>query len=196
MDKLLSDSLSNFLNVYVFHWTPSRAIWIGGYSLSWDARCSGIYIGFGASAIYQLIANKNAKDLPSLPLLISFTLFFFPLMIDVMAIKFGFKQPSNDIRYLTGLLFGMAFSVYLFPVFTSLFLHRRTCKNDSASVNSFKGFGVLLVFIGAIFFLKRYDHIATYFFLETLAFWGFISLFGLLFVFSIRNILCLLIKFR
>lgn len=169
--------MSEFLNTYIFHWLPSRAIWIAGHTLSWDARCAGIYIGFGIGVLYHLVTDRKAKNLPPLPILITSTFLFFPLFIDVFAISYGFREPSNDIRYLTGLLFGMAFSVYLFPPFIML-SHNRA--HDHPAINSFYRFALLLTFIGGAFFLKAWNTTLSYVILESLSFAGFASLFGTL----------------
>ena len=169
--------LSEFLNTYIFHWLPSRAIWIAGHTLSWDARCAGIYIGFGIGVLYHLMTDRKAKNLPPLPILITNTLLFLPLFIDVFTITYGSREPSNDIRYLTGLLFGMAFSVYLFPPFI-MFSHDRA--HDRSAIHSFSIFALLLIFIAGAFFLKAWDAAISYVILESLSFAGFISLFGIL----------------
>ncbi|MDP2279840.1 MAG: DUF2085 domain-containing protein [Nitrospirota bacterium] len=169
--------MSEFLNTYIFHWLPSRAIWIAGHTLSWDARCAGIYIGFGIGVLYHLVTDRKAKNLPPLPILITSTFLFFPLFIDVFAISYGFREPSNDIRYLTGLLFGMAFSVYLFPPFIML-SHDRA--HDHPAINSFSIFTLLLIFIAGAFFLKAWNTTLSYVILESLSFAGFASLFGTL----------------
>ena len=169
--------MPEFLNTYIFHWLPSRAIWIAGHTLSWDARCAGIYIGFGIGVLYHLVTDRKAKNLPPLPILITSTFLFFPLFIDVFAISYGFREPSNDIRYLTGLLFGMAFSVYLFPPFIML-SHDRA--HDHPAINSFYRFALLLIFIVGAFFLKAWNTKLSYVILESLSFAGFASLFGTL----------------
>jgi len=47
---------------YLLHWTPERAIWLGGQTLSWDARCAGIYAGFGIALLVQLIWHCHVKS--------------------------------------------------------------------------------------------------------------------------------------
>lgn len=169
--------MPEFLNTYIFHWLPSRAIWIAGHTLSWDARCAGIYIGFEIGLLYHLATDRKARNLPPLPILITNTFLSLPLFIDVFTIYYGFREPSNDIRYLTGLLFGMALSVYLVPTFIMFFFDK---AHGRPTINSFPKFVLLLVFIAGVFFLKAWDNIICYFFLESLSFAGFASLFGLL----------------
>lgn len=170
--------LLDFLNTYIFHWHPSKAIWIGGHSLSWDARCSGIYIGFGIGVLYHLTVSRKAKNLPPWIILFANSLLFIPLLLDVFTIQYGFRQPSNDIRYFTGLLFGAAFSVYLYPAFIMLVYSR---GYDSAVIGSLRRFVLLIVLIAGAFFIKTYDSFFVYVIMETLAVFGFLSLFMILF---------------
>lgn len=181
--------MADFLNTYLFHWHPSKAIWIGGHSLSWDARCAGIYIGFGIGVLYHLAVDKKAKNLPSRSILFVNTLLCALLFLDVFTIKYGFRQPSNDIRYLTGLLFGTAFSVYLYPAFITLVYSK---GHDSTAVNSLRRFAVFLVLISGAFFIKTYDSFFVYAALETLAYFGFLSLFTIL-IFGASKALRLLV---
>lgn len=164
-----------FLNQYLFHWSPDKAIFIGGQSLSWDARCAGIYIGYGLGGLYHIFVAKRTNALPALPILIIITLLFLPLFLDVFSLKLGLRHPSNDIRYLSGLMFGYALSVYLYPAFIRLYSDE---KHSKASISSFGKLYVPLVLIGTAFFLKYWDLIVSYVILQTLAFWGFLSLFA------------------
>lgn len=168
--------MADFLNTYIFHWLPSKAIWISGHTLHWDARCSGIYIGFGIGIVCHLIANRKTNALPQWPVLIVNTLLFLPLFIDVITIKYGLRGPSNDIRYLTGLFFGMAFSVYLYPAFM---VHVLRGTHESAGMSPSR-FTALFMLVVAAFSLRFWDSVIAYFTLETLSFWGFIGLFVML----------------
>jgi uncharacterized membrane protein len=169
--------LYEFLNTYIFHWAPSKAIWIGGHTLSWDARCAGIYAGFGIGLLYHFFSDKKAKNLPPLPILVAATLLFPPLFIDVFTIKYALRVASNDIRYLTGLLFGSAFSIYLYPSFVMLSISR---GHDRPAISSLYKLAALLSFIIAAFLLKAWDTVFAYVILEALSFWGFLSLFAIL----------------
>lgn len=166
------------LNTYLFHWLPSKAIWIGGHTLSWDARCSGIYIGFETGVLYHFVPDKMAKNLPQRLILLASTLLFLPLFLDVFAIKYGFKEASNDMRYLTGLLFGVAFSIYLYPTFITVSSNK---GHNRATINSLFRFVVLLTIIIGNFFMKSWNNIVAYAILETLSILGFVSLFSILF---------------
>jgi uncharacterized membrane protein len=168
--------LWDFFNVYVFHWIPAKAIWIGGHTLSWDARCSGIYIGFGTGLAWHLTANRKIAALPPWPLLVINLLFFLPLFIDVLTIYSGIRMPSNDLRYLTGLFFGMALSVVVYPAF----IIATHWASRGASSLSPRIFITLVALIFGAFFMKSWDSWIAYGILEVLAISGFVSLFSML----------------
>jgi uncharacterized membrane protein len=165
------------LNRYLFHWLPEKAIWIGGHTLSWDARCAGIYIGFGAGVLCQLAAGRTRGRLPSVRVALLAALFMLPLFVDVLAIAAQFKAPSNDMRYATGLLWGAAFSIYLFPAFLIL---ARPPGHAPAEVAPRKFIALLAAACASAWFLKGWDHLVAYGILETLAIFGCLGLAGIL----------------
>ena len=162
--------MADFLNTYVFHWVPEKAIYIGGQSLLWDARCSGIYIGFGIGVLWMILSGRTSNNLPPWPILLVNTFMFAPMFIDLISLWTGVRKPSNDIRYLTGILFGGALSMYLYPAFTTI-----VYRNDK-SYTSIKFFPIytlfLLVSIGA-FFIKEIDCIFVFWMLYGLSVLGF-----------------------
>ena len=166
-----------FLDIYLFHWMPEKAIWIGGHTLSWDARCSGIYMGFGVGILYHLLFGRKAKNLPPLTIIFTISLLFIPLFIDVMTATYGIRPPSNDIRFLTGLLFGQALSAYLYPAFITLTV-ASGCEK-SAIDRWYKFFG-LLVMTAGVFSAKDLQNIVAYYILEALAVFGCLSLFTII----------------
>lgn len=169
--------MHEFLSTYIFHWAPSKAIWIDGHTLSWDARCAGIYVGFGISVLFHFFSDKKTKNLPALPILIAHTLLFLPLFIDVFTVKYGLREASNSMRYLTGLLFGSTIGIYLYPSFVMLWISSR---HDRSALNAPYKLAVLLSLVIGAFFLKSWDNIIVYVVLEMLSFWGFLSLFVML----------------
>lgn len=169
--------MSDLLNTYIFHWEPSKAIWIGGHTLSWDARCSGIYIGFAVGVLCQVAINrKSYKSLPS-NLFIVNALLFLPLFFDVFTVRYGLRVASNDMRYLTGLLFGEAFSAFLYPAFITLTNAEADGKRQQYSL---KEFVLPFFFIVYMFFLKEWNNLLAFGILELTGIGGFLSLFGIL----------------
>ena len=116
--------------------------------------------------------------LPPLPILLSITLLFvMPLFLDVGTVSFGIRQPSNNLRFLTGLLFGQALSVYIYPAFITLSV-AKACERSA--IDSWrKVIGLTVVAAGA-FWLKSLQHVVTFYILETLAVVGCLSLFAVI----------------
>lgn len=166
-----------FLDIYLFHWMPEKAIWIGGNTLSWDARCAGIYVGFGIGIMYHLLFSRNAKNLPPLAMLLTVSLLFVPLFLDILTIRYGIRQPSNSLRFLTGILFGQALSVYLYPAFNTLTV--ATACERTVIDSWYKLIGLPVIAVWALA-LTHLQHLAVYYILEILAVFGCLSLFALL----------------
>src|SRR6185503_1255622 len=97
-------AVTGILDAVLLHWTPEKAIWIGDLTLPWDARCAGIYIGFGVGTLFHLIVEARANRLPPLPALLFFAGLLAPLFIDVGTAQLGLRSASNDWRLLTGAL--------------------------------------------------------------------------------------------
>lgn len=121
--------------------------------------------------LVQLAAHWKTWKLPSVRLLGIHT------FLDVFSTVHGFRAPSNDARYLTGLLFGGAFSVYLFPAFILLALFRNYGQRRTGALKYLAPF---LVIAAAAFFLKEWDSRIAYGVLESLGIFGFLSLLGIL----------------
>jgi uncharacterized membrane protein len=167
--------VAEFLNTWFFHWAPAKAIWMGGHTLSWDARCAGIYAGFGAGLLCQLAGRRKGRGAPPMWLLAACILCMLPLFLDVASIYLGYHPPSNDTRFLTGLLFGGALSACLLPAF--IVLMRPTGPGDRTA-----GAGVFFmpIAIAAAFFLKGWDSVVAYGALEALCVFGCLGLFLIL----------------
>jgi uncharacterized membrane protein len=165
--------LSDVLNELFFHWSPDKALWIGTHTLSWDARCAGIHIGFGMGIVWHLIVGRKAGRLPPFALLIPAGLLLVPLFADILSLHYGMRLPSNDWKFLTGLTFGQAASVFLYPAFVTLAVTRR---EDRAALTTARGFGGLLLLDAAAFLAKSPDSVVAYYVLEFLGIFGNVSL--------------------
>jgi uncharacterized membrane protein len=106
--QLIEDiiNLFNFIGGLVCHQRPERTLWIGGRYLPVCARDSGAYIGLLLGFILLwFLRNKEAKGPPNLYVSLAMTL---PLWIDSFGQVLGFWTSTNDLRLITGLLFGTA----------------------------------------------------------------------------------------
>jgi len=111
------DSLSrSFFASYsrVCHQKAERSIFIFGGQMAVCARCFGIYLGFLVGTIalpmYSKIENVRIPD-AKLVLLSAI-----PLAIDGLTQLTGFRESNNELRLLTGFLFGLIVISYLIPL--------------------------------------------------------------------------------
>jgi uncharacterized membrane protein len=169
--------LLEFLNTWLFHWEPARAIWIAGHTLSWDARCSGIYVGFAVGVAYHAFLRISTRKLPSGGFLILNGMLFLPLFLDVLSVGYGLRTPSNDIKYATGLAFGATLSLYLITALATLMRLDGSLRETRESITYFLPCAAV---IAAAFFLKDWRSVVAYGILEGLSFLGFLSLAGVL----------------
>ncbi len=176
---------AELINTYIFHWVPEKAMYVGGYSLIWDARCAGIYTGFGVGLVWMFLVGRKNKNLPPWPILLVNAFLFGPIFIDLVSIWIGLRNTSNNIRYLTGILFGGAFSVYLYPAFITLVFPG---GENRASLNSLARYGIFLFAVISAFFVKEMDNIIIFVALSGLSFIGFGGLIVILLISLMKGI--------
>lgn len=165
--------------VYVLHWVPEKAIYIGGHSLPWDARCSGIYVGIGFGFVWLLFTAIRCCKLPKLPILCLNTIMFLPMIVDITTLWFKLRAPSNDIRYLTGLMFGSSLSMYAYPVFVSILSSN---SHEKSCIDTHKKYVFFLISLVLVFFLKSLDNNASFLISYGLAVFGFVGIFTILLI--------------
>lgn len=108
--------LFNFIGSLVCHQRPERTLWIGGHYLPVCARDTGALVGLSLGyGIILFLRKKGAKGPPHLYVTLSMLL---PMLVDSFAQLFGFWASTNDVRLLTGLLFGTALAPMLVYVLT------------------------------------------------------------------------------
>lgn len=168
--------MAELLARYIFHWLPEKAIWLGGQTLSWDARCAGIYAGFGIALLFHLLYRRHQCTLPSWTLLATAAVLSLPLFVDVTTIHYALRPPDNTIRHLTGVLFGISFCSLLYPA-VALLAGRQADSSDRLTPARLL---MLAVAGAAVSLLTRYDHPFSFYLLESLAWTGFIGLAGLI----------------
>jgi len=108
--------LFNFIGSLVCHQRPERTLWIGGHYLPVCARDTGALIGLSLGyGLILFLRKKGAKGPPHLYVTLVMLL---PMLIDSFAQLFGFWTSTNDVRLLTGLLFGTALAPMLVYMLT------------------------------------------------------------------------------
>ena len=103
-------SAFDYIGSLVCHQLPARTLWIGGYYLPVCARDTGVYLGFYIGYLLLPMRKKEARGLPNLWI----TLFMvMPLAVDAGTQFIGLRTSINELRLLTGLLFGAALAPLL-----------------------------------------------------------------------------------
>ena len=176
--------MAYFFEKYIFHWTPEKAIYLDGFSLLWDARCAGIYSGFGFGLIFHLFGGWRNKNLPSFNIVVFNTLMFLPMFFDILTLWLELRKPSNDIRFLTGIFFGGAFCIWLYPAFISLFSQSKY----KTTIKSFTHYICFLSLCLTTFILKYIDNIVSFIFLMLLSCLGFVGIFIIFLVYFIKKL--------
>lgn len=99
------------------HQLPERSLFIFGYQMAVCSRCFAIYVSFLIGGIaFWLIRNKlKPWDIKY------YVLFCIPMAIDGFTQLFGFRESTNELRILTGGIFGLASALYIFPYLETIF---------------------------------------------------------------------------
>ena len=178
--NLLSEILDT-IGFSICHQLPERTLYLGGRYLPVCARDTGIYIGFLA-VLFGLLFFKRlrGRSLPKPPLIYLILALAFPMVLDAVGSYLGLFQTTNINRVLTGLLFGGAVPLILFPIIDEAI----TKREDQPPVirNPFEFVpllaGILLLFIGIIITKGE----VGYWILAVLSIVGLLVLYYLLFL--------------
>lgn len=175
------------LNPFIFHWVPEKAVNIGGQSLLWDARCAGIYIGIGVGLLWHGVIAPTSSLLPSRSVRRLIWAMLLPMVLDLLSIIASLREPSNNVRLATGIVFGGAFIALVYPALASL------CVRQGRDVSAFGGMTSLVSFeavSGVPVVLIWTDATSAFYIVQALAFIGFAGLlviFGLTFGVAARR---------
>jgi len=101
----------DFIGSLFCHQRPDRTLSIGGHYLPVCARDTGVFVGLLLGYLSLVfLRNREAKGPPDLYVSSAMTL---PLWVDSFGQLFGFWTSTNDLRLITGLLFGTALAPLL-----------------------------------------------------------------------------------
>lgn len=100
----------NYIGHLVCHQLPDRNLWIGGHYLPVCARCTGAYLGFYIGYLLLPMRKKEACGPPNLWIT---SLMVAPMIFDAGTQLIGLRTSTNELRLVTGLLFGAALSPFL-----------------------------------------------------------------------------------
>jgi len=151
----------NNIGNLVCHQIPERTLWIGGRYLPVCARDTGAYLGFYIGYLLLSMRKKEACGPPNLWV----SLFMIAPMIVDAGIQFiGLRTSTNELRLITGLLFGAALAPFLvyslaqiptsrrLPILRN-FLPKSVNLDDKNSWLSHQALGFGLLIAVALFFL-------------------------------------------
>ncbi len=110
----------------VFHWVgyglchqlPERSLFAGGLQLPVCARDTGIYAGFVLSLIVIALVERGRRpsELSRPWLVLVGALIFGTMVADGVSSYVGWRETTNDLRLLTGLLAGYAMTLVVVPM--------------------------------------------------------------------------------
>jgi uncharacterized membrane protein len=102
--------LYNLIGRLVCHQLPERTLWVGGHYLPVCARDTGVYLGFFLGYILLIRRRKDSCGPPNLWMT---SLMVLPMIIDAGTQWVGLRTSTNELRLITGLLFGVAIAPFL-----------------------------------------------------------------------------------
>ncbi len=144
----------DFIGRLVCHQKPERTLWIGGHYLPVCARDTGALVGLLLGYILLLFLRRKVAKGP--PNLYFSSVMMLPLLIDSFGQLLGFWTSTNDIRLLTGLLFGTALApllIYvlsLYPLEGKIPVMRRIQPEKAILDDKESWFGAKALFFGTI----------------------------------------------
>lgn len=102
--------LLDFIGRLVCHQLPERTLWVGGHHLPVCARDTGVYLGF---FLGYLLLGQRRKEACGPPNLWMTSLMVMPMIVDAVTQWVGLRTSTNELRLITGLLFGTAIAPLL-----------------------------------------------------------------------------------
>jgi uncharacterized membrane protein len=121
------------------HWF---AITLFGKKIRICARCSGYLLGFSSLFLLNLLFNVEIFSNISRNWLVALVIMFIlPLILDWLTQSWGLRESKNQIRFATGLLFGLGF--FLFLDTSILFISRQNILTSTFLITLLGVFGKL-----------------------------------------------------
>ncbi|UCE29742.1 MAG: DUF2085 domain-containing protein [Candidatus Bathyarchaeota archaeon] len=145
----------------VCHQIPERTLWIGGRYLPVCSRDAGAYLGLYIGYFLLPLRRKEACGPPNLWATL---LMVIPMIVDATTQVLGLRTSTNELRLMTGLLFGVALAPMLcylvslaptskkLPVIRNLF-PKSVRLDDKEYWLSSKSLGIGLLGAVALFFV-------------------------------------------
>jgi uncharacterized membrane protein len=115
------EDLIAWLGFGLCHQLPERSFFGGGMQLPVCARDTGIYVGFAVALliVWALDRGRRASEVPPLGASIILAGFVVIMMLDGLTSYAGWRETSNSLRLLTGLMTGFALTAFTVPLLNS-----------------------------------------------------------------------------
>jgi uncharacterized membrane protein len=97
---LIFESNKMKIGVAFCHRRKDRSIKMSKYTFPLCARCTGLWLGFAMGLLFRF-AGLHAPPAFAVTLML-------PLIIDGLTQLVGYRESNNQLRLLTGVLFGIA----------------------------------------------------------------------------------------
>ncbi len=160
----------------VCHHIRAYTFSLNGYLMPLCSRCTGIYSGFLVTLLFQVLCRRTANKYPARPVALFFLFSLVLLVLHSLSAGPFLWLDTNPVRLVTGLLFGSAISVLLFPLFNGFFF-RRNIRKSSVGVKDFFLLIGILTFFYALYFVRIYK---VFLLLSTISLAGLVTLYAML----------------
>jgi len=101
----------------ICHQLPDRSFSVYNQFLPFCARCIGIYLGmfiaFSFYFLFKILKNKKPIKPPSLWINVLSIFFIILMVIQAITVNFTNYSFENELRFITGILFGISLPWYL-----------------------------------------------------------------------------------
>ncbi|MDR1421309.1 MAG: DUF2085 domain-containing protein [Coriobacteriales bacterium] len=106
------------------HQIPARTFESGGLFFAVCARDTGIHLGIALAVLWAFALYARARikpgDMPPAPILVILVLMVVPMAFDGISSYAGWRPTTNTIRFITGLLCGVAIGSLFAPFLMGL----------------------------------------------------------------------------
>ena len=182
-------TINNFIHWFfsgICHQIPERTFKYGIWYYPVCGRDTGTYLGIAFNIIVLFFVyrfrKENPLEFPKKRTNIILLLLCLPFVIDSIGSFFGIWDVGNDLRFLSGLLFGSSISIYLLTAVFNLF----TINQYRINIAIFDDLKTLMYFIIGIIVICIIFLVKNVFFL-------FVSALSILFVIWLFNYLIITI---
>jgi uncharacterized membrane protein len=100
----------------VCHQIPDRCLCFAGVPLFVCSRCAGLYIGFVLAFAGRASLWRGSPGFPRAPGVVVASLLLIPVFADALTSVAGWRETTNEVRYVTGLMAGASIAIFLYPL--------------------------------------------------------------------------------